>query len=177
MSVAIVYESHSTSLDNERGVASGWLPGELSERGRVEARRLGERRRDDGLAAVFTSDLRRAVETAEIAFEGSELPLLQDARLRECDFGELTGKPRERLDGERARHVDEPYPGGESYRDVVARVRDFLDDLARDYDGKRVLIISHASPRWALEHLLVGAPLAELVNAPFEWQDGWEYRL
>jgi broad specificity phosphatase PhoE len=177
LTVHIVYESHSTSVDNERGIATGWLPGELSEKGREQARRLGERRRHDGLAAVFTSDLRRAVETAEIAFEGSELPVVQDARLRECDFGELTGQPRERLDRERARRVDEPWPGGESYRDVVERMREFLDDLALDYDGKRVLVISHASPRWALEHLLVGTPLEELVDAPFEWQDGWEYVL
>jgi broad specificity phosphatase PhoE len=102
---------------------------------------------------------------------------VQDPRLRECNFGELTGKPRERFDGERARRIYEPYPGGESYREVVERVRDFLDELAGDYDGKRVLVISHASPRWALEHLLVGTPLEDLVDAPFEWQDGWEYVL
>ncbi|MBA2359285.1 MAG: histidine phosphatase family protein, partial [Actinobacteria bacterium] len=64
MSVEIVFETHSISTDNERGIATGWLPGLLSERGRTLAAELGERRRDDGIAAVFTSDLRRAVETA-----------------------------------------------------------------------------------------------------------------
>src|ERR1700693_4145635 len=42
VSITIVYETHSTSVDNERGVAPGWLPGRLSERGRAQARELGE---------------------------------------------------------------------------------------------------------------------------------------
>jgi 2,3-bisphosphoglycerate-dependent phosphoglycerate mutase len=80
MSVEIVFEKHSTSLDNERGVATGWLDGELSERGREQAGKLGERRREDGVAAVFVSDLGRAVETAEIAFRDSGIPIHHDAR-------------------------------------------------------------------------------------------------
>jgi len=57
--------------DNDRGVATGWLPGRLSARCRLLARELGQRRSADGLAAVFTSDLRRAVQTAEVAFARS----------------------------------------------------------------------------------------------------------
>ena len=91
MAVELVYETHSLTLDNERGFATGWLPGELSEAGREGARRLGERRRDDGIACVFTSDLARAVQTAEIAFAGTGIEVRQDARLRECSYGELNG--------------------------------------------------------------------------------------
>ena len=173
----LVYETHSTTIDNEAGVATGWLPGRLSERGRELARALGERRRDDGLAAVFASDLARAVETAEIAFEGSGLPVREDARLRECNYGELNGRPVPEIDVERLRRIDEPFPGGESYRDVVDRTRDFLDDLAQEFDGSRVLLIAHSANRWALEHLLLGTPLEDLVLAPFAWQEGWTYRL
>ncbi len=96
MSIELVFESHSWSQDNDRGVATGWLPGQLSERGRGLARELGERRRSDGLAAVFTSDLRRAVETAALAFADSDLPVLVDWRLRECDYGQLNGAPAAR---------------------------------------------------------------------------------
>ena len=71
VAVELVYETHSISVDNERGIATGWLPGELSEEGRRLAAELGKRRRHDGIACVFTSDLRRAVETAEIAFAGA----------------------------------------------------------------------------------------------------------
>src|SRR5262245_61570560 len=130
MAIELVYETHSTTVDNETGIATGWLEGQLSETGRRQASELGERRRDDGLAAVFTSDLGRAIETAEIAFAGSELPVHLDWRLRECNYGELNGAPVADIDeAVRVRRIDEPFPGGESYRQVVERTRDFLNDL------------------------------------------------
>jgi broad specificity phosphatase PhoE len=172
--VELVYETHSISTDNERGIATGWLPGELSAAGRRLAGELGGRRRDDGIACVFSSDLRRAVETAEIAFDGSGLEIREDARLRECNYGALNGEPVERLEPRR-RFVDEPFPGGESYRDCVERFDEFLEDAIRELDGKRVLVIAHSAQRWALRCLLEGVPLEELVDAPFEWQEGWEY--
>jgi broad specificity phosphatase PhoE len=177
VSVEIVYETHSLSVDNERGIATGWLDGELSERGRELARELGERRCDDDIAAVFASDLGRATETADIAFGDSGLPIGFDWRLRECNYGELNGAPLSRFEGEPPKRIDEPYPDGESYRQVVERVRDFLDELPAEYNGKRVLLIGHAATRWALDHLLAGKQLEEVVGAPYEWQEGWEYVL
>ncbi len=175
--IDLVYETHSRTTDNEEGFATGWLPGRLSETGRGFARQLGDRRRDDGFAAIFTSDLARAVETAEIAFGGSGLDVREDKRLRECNYGDLNGRPVAEIDAEKLHRIDEPFPGGESYRQVVVRVKSFLDDLSPHFDEARVLLISHAAPRWALEHLLHGVPLEDLVAAPFEWQEGWSYRL
>ena len=175
MSVELVYETHSTTLDNERGIATGWLDGELSERGREEARRLGGRRRDDGLAAVYTSDLARAQDTAAIAFAGTDIPVHSDSRLRECDYGELNGGPAEAVRAVKRDHIDTPFPGGESYRDVVERTRTFLVDLVDRHDGERVLVIAHSANQWALEHLLHGARLEDEVDAVFEWQPGWVY--
>jgi 2,3-bisphosphoglycerate-dependent phosphoglycerate mutase len=53
----------------------------------------------------------------------------------------------------------------------------FLADLAAGHDPGRVIVIGHSATRWALEHLLKGVPLKELVAAPFEWQEGWVYEL
>jgi broad specificity phosphatase PhoE len=173
----LVYETHSTSVDNERGIATGRLPGELSERGREQARALGARRRDDGVAAVYSSDLRRAVETAEIAFAGSGIPVHHDPRLRECDYGDLNGAAVDQVTAVRRRYVDQPFPGGESYRQVVDRTRAFLDEVAARHDGERIVVIAHSANRWALDHLVDGRPLEELVVAPFAWQPGWLYRV
>jgi broad specificity phosphatase PhoE len=177
MTVDVVYETHSISEDNEAGIATGWLPGKLSARGRQLAAELGERRRDSGLAAVFVSDLQRAVETVEIAFRDTSMPVYSEARLRECNYGDLNGCRVEVLAAERRRHIDEPFPGGQSYREVVAATRDFLLDLAKGWDGERVLIVAHSANRWALECLLNEARLEDLVDAPFCWQAGWTYTL
>lgn len=175
MAVELVYETHAITEDNENGIATGWLPGRLSARGRVVAAELGERRISDGLDAVFTSDLERAVETARIAFAGSEVPVLQDKRLRECDYGDLNGCPVGELAAWRAKCIDEPFPGGQSYRQVIEATRAFLGELADDWDGRRVLVVAHSANRWALQVLLGGARIEDLVDAPFQWQPGWEY--
>lgn len=175
--VAIVFETHSTSTDNERWVASGWRDCQLSRAGRRQAHELGERRSDVELAAVFTSDLARAAETARIAFGGRALPVFHDWRLRECGFGELDGGPVARLEEVRASHVYDPFPGGESYVDVVARVRSFLHDLAPRFADRTVVVVGHHGTKLALDHVLEGVPLADLFALPFRWQPGWLYTL
>jgi broad specificity phosphatase PhoE len=175
VAIELVYETHAITTDNENGIATGWLPGTLSPRGLESAAELGRRRRDDGLAAVHVSDLARAMETVRIAFHGVDIPIVVDPRLRECNYGELNGMPRARLDIERSRHVDEPWPGGESYRDVVARTEAFLADLRRTSGGSRILVVAHSANQWALDHLLLGADLAARVAEGMTWQPGWEY--
>jgi broad specificity phosphatase PhoE len=172
---AIVFETHSISEDNERGCATGWNHGALSTRGRELAVELGRRRREDGLDVVLVSDLRRAAETAEIAFAGSPVPVLHDWRLRECDYGDLNGQPTD-LVRAAVSDVNDHYPGGESWADAVERVRGVIDDIGRRWPGRRVLIIGHMSAYWALEHHLDHLPL-ESIGAPFDWQEGWEYQL
>jgi 2,3-bisphosphoglycerate-dependent phosphoglycerate mutase len=174
MTVHIVYETHSLTEDNESGHATGWRPGRLSETGRANAVALGVRRRGD-VSAVFCSDLHRAVETATIAFAGADIPILLDWRLRETDFGDLNGAPREVVRAHT--DLDAPFPSGESRRAAVARVGGFLRDLPTRWAGQRVLVIGHEATRFALDHYLAGVALEDLVGADFAWREGWEYRL
>ena len=177
MAIELVFESHSTTVDNEQGRATGWLPGKLSDQGRIQARDLGNRRRNDGIAAVFSSDLHRAVETVSIAFGGSEIQVLYDWRLRECDYGESNGMPAAELHRGRADHLDQPYPEGESWRQAVTRVGRFLGDLPLRWDGRRVLVVGHVATWWGLDHFIGGATLEDLAVQAVGWQAGRVYRL
>lgn len=158
-------------------MATGWLPGQLSERGQGLAQELGQRRRCDGLAAVFTSDLRRAAQTAAIVFADSELPVLADWRLRECNYGALNRAPAARVHAMRSERLTVPYPGGESWTQAVARVGRFLSDLPARWEGQRVLGIGHVATRWAFDHLINGESVRDLIAADFGWREGWEYLL
>ncbi|MEU8517553.1 histidine phosphatase family protein [Kitasatospora sp. NPDC048722] len=148
------------------------LPGRLSEEGRRQAAEPVARRHDGGFAVLFTSDLHRAVETGRIAFPDGVPPLHQDVRLRECDCGDLNGAPADLVAAQRLRRVDEPFPGGQSYRQVVAATDALLRDLAARWDGRRVLLIAHSANRWALDHLLTGVPLADVIADPPAWRPG-----
>lgn len=93
MTVEIVYETHAITTDNEAGISTGWLAGRLSAQGRREALELGERRRCEDVAAVFTSDLHRSVETARLAFPDAP-PLGRPAGPGDRAHSEQMGKNR-----------------------------------------------------------------------------------
>jgi 2,3-bisphosphoglycerate-dependent phosphoglycerate mutase len=177
MATQIVFETHSLSEDNEQGIASGWRHSRLSTRGRELAAELGGRRRNDGITAIFTSDLERAAETARTAFADSSIPILQDWRLRECDYGDLNGMKASELHVDRSHYLHIPYSGGESWAQAVARVGFFLRDVPLRWTGTRILLIGHVATRWALDHWIDGVPLEDLVQADFAWREGWEYCL
>jgi 2,3-bisphosphoglycerate-dependent phosphoglycerate mutase len=170
----LYFETHATSLDNEAGRASGWHDVDLSPAGEAQARALGARYEGVGLDAVHCSDLWRAWRTAELAF-GDRVPVVRDIRLRECDYGDLTRASVADVDRLRLTHLSTPFPGGESYEQVVARTRAFLDDVVPSHGGRPLLVIGHRATFFALEHLLRGRPLAEVVADPFQWQAGWQY--
>ena len=177
MSVELVFETHSTSVDNEANIASGWQPSKLSQTGREQAVALGERRGKNGFSAVIASDLGRVIETVRIAFGGTDLPVFYDWRLRECDYGALNGQPAADLHRDRRRYLDTPYPGGESWRQAIQRVGRFLTDVPLRWADARVLVIGHVATRWAFDHLLDGVALEDLIAADFNWREGWEYRI
>ena len=108
--VSVVVETHATSETNEKGIASGWRDPPLSDTGLEQAARLGSRRVNDGIAAVFCSDLQRVTQTAHIAFQNVDIPIYIDPRLRECNYGALSGMPANEVTGRRGQHIDIPHP-------------------------------------------------------------------
>ena len=172
--IKIIYYVHGTTIDNINKLCSGWKDVELSERGFEEAKRLGVNASYD-FDVLFTSDLKRAIKSASLAFPNFEV--IQDKRLRECNYGDLDGLSKSMVKYED--HIDNPFPNGESLKDVEKRMRDFLKYLKDNYDGKTVGIIAHRAPQLALEVILNNLNWDEAINNDWRnkgnWQPGWEY--
>lgn len=175
--VTIIFEAHSTTTDNENHISSGQSDVELSELGITQSHKLGERYKDEQFNAIFCSDLRRSFRTAEIAFANRRIPIVQDARLRECDYGDLTNRPSAEVDREKPKHITIPFPRGESYEDTAVRMKKFLVDLLAKYDGKKVMIVGHRATQYGLDHWILGKPVYDAVTAHWQWQPGWKYEL
>ncbi|HUW21617.1 MAG TPA: histidine phosphatase family protein [Candidatus Bathyarchaeia archaeon] len=175
--VEVVFESHGTTKDNETHLSSGHFDVELSSLGEKQAAELGERYKNVTFDAIFCSDLQRSYKTGEIAFPNRNLPIIQDKRLRECDYGDYTQHPSSEVDAEKPKRINVPFPNGESYSQCSERMENFLRDLLRDYDNKKVMIIGHRATQYGLEHLIKGLPLKEVIPAPWKWQPGWTYQL
>lgn len=171
----VAFETHATTRDNELGAASGWNPGRLSDRGRTEAVELGRRRADPRPDLVATSDLERCTDTVAIAFGDQGPPLLVDPRLRECDYGLLNGAPRLVISSRWRFHLDVPHFEGETWRDAVERVTSSLVDLIDAHRGTSILVVGHRATWLALETLLGGRRLEDVVDHDVPWRPGWEY--
>ncbi len=177
MAVTITYFVHGTTLDNERNKATGWLPGELSPLGINQSKHLGKLITDKHFDVVFCSDLHRAVESAKLAFSSKKIPIIKDSRLRECDYGDLTGKP---FNFNLKSYIEKPFPNGESYKDVERRIADFLKFLKKNYNNLNVAIMAHQAPQLALEVLVNGKTWNQAIDEDWRhtksWRPGWIYQ-
>lgn len=174
--VEIIFEAHGTTLDNEAHKSSGQFDVALSPLGEKQSKEMGERYESEHFDAIFCSDLQRSYKSAEIGF-GDKFPIIKDARLRECDYGDLTQGPSEEVDKQKIQRILEPFPSGESYTQTTERIRSFLVDLLRNYDRKRVMIIGHRATQYGLDNLINNISLERLVSTHFKWQPGWRYKL
>ncbi len=176
MNIKITYFVHGTTADNEQGLCTGWAPGELSEVGIKQAKELGQQIGDQKFDAFFTSDLKRAIDSAELGF-GGQYEFIQEKRLRECNYGDLTRKSEDSVDYRN--FIEKPFPKGESLKNVEQRLKSFLDDLKNKYAGKHVAIMAHKAPQLAIEVLLNGKTWEQVIEQDWRntksWQPGWEY--
>lgn len=180
MAVKITYFVHGTTTDNEKEISSGWFDIGLSELGVKQSIELKDKIKEKKFDVVFCSDLKRAHDSAKLTFE-SIVPIILDARLRECNYGKYNAKPSGIVEPMQEKMITERFSDGESYEDVKTRISDFLNFLKQHYDGKNVALVAHKAPQLALEVLLKGKTWKEAFMQDWRktkaWKPGWDYVL
>jgi probable phosphoglycerate mutase len=145
----------------------------LTELGQEQAKAAGEFFAQRPPDLVVTSTYRRAWDTARLAAPDG-VAIVPDERLRDRELGVLdlltSHGVRERWPDElrRKRRLGKFYyrpPGGESWADVVLRVRSLLSELSAERPGARVLLAAHEMTVFALRYLLEGLPEPDLLRA------------
>lgn len=175
MSTMITYFVHSTSIDNEAGVRSGWNNPDLSDKGYEQAESLRDYLSASRFDAVYASDLIRAIHTATAVFPN--IQVVQDSRLREMNYGVLNGKPGTEFPDDKTWCVEHRFEQGENCADVQSRMESFLGDVYNP--SRNIAIFSHKYPQLALEVVLNGLSwidaLAQDWRHKGEWKPGWQY--
>ena len=176
MAVNITYFVHGTTVDNIEHKATGWLDGKLSEKGIEQSILLKERININKYDVIFCSDLQRAIDSAKYTF-GDLKPIVEDKRLRECNYGDLNGKDSKLVEYEN--HINNKFPNGESLIDVENRIRDFCNYLKNHYDSKNIAIVAHRAPQLALQVITENKTWEEVISSDWRktksWQPGWRY--
>jgi probable phosphoglycerate mutase len=155
----------------------------LNDLGREQARQLADRLAGEPLAAIYSSDLRRAHETASIVARGKGMDVLVDRDLREIDIGRWSGLTHDEI---RVRFPDDfrrwregrtvVGRGGETHEELTTRVLAAARRIAAAHPAEAVLIVSHGG---ALKTLALHAEAIErdrrLENCgvvPIVFEDG-----
>ncbi|MDQ1504043.1 MAG: hypothetical protein QOD57_1770, partial [Actinomycetota bacterium] len=168
-------------IPDEQGQVWSYSEAALTPAGRRRAAELATALEPIHLDAVFSSDLRRASETAGAIATPRGIPLILDARLRELNIGDFEGTtvaelrqgdprflpwPEVYFEGRHAgptRHVpaDLPWPGGESVAGALGRVLPVFLDIVRNHQGRTIALCTHAYVLQALLCHIVGADVSQ----------------
>jgi broad specificity phosphatase PhoE len=135
----------------------------LNERGRDQARRLAAALARTPFTAVYSSDLRRAAETAEILAAPLGLAVCLESRLREIDVGSWEGFTLAELEARFPEAVarwhetgEHGWAYGESHEEMFTRAREAVAAIAARHEGEDVIVVSHGGPIRALKALAAG---------------------
>ncbi len=157
----ILLARHGETDWNREGRFQGWADPPLNETGREQARALAEQLSDVPFEAVYSSDLRRAHETALIVAEPHGVPVVSDPALREIDVGSWSGLTRPEIE---ARFPGAGHHDGETRAEHLARVLAAVERIARAHPGERILIVSHGGSLRTLRRHAIGDPVHPIEN-------------
>lgn len=152
---------HGETDWNREGRWQGWADPPLNATGRAQARALAEQLRDTPFDAVYSSDLRRAHETAEIVAAPHDVPVVADPGLREIDVGSWSGLTRKEIE---QRFPDGTRPDGETRDEHAARVLEAVERIARENPGLRILVVTHGGTMRALHGHVSELPFHPVEN-------------
>jgi broad specificity phosphatase PhoE len=152
---------HGETDWNREGRWQGWADPPLNDLGREQARELAEQLRGIPFDAVYSSDLRRAHETAEIVAAPHAVPVVVDPELREIDVGSWSGLTRA--------EISERFPGGtrpdgETHEEHAARVRAAVTRIAREHPGGRILVVTHGGTIRSIHDVISDLPYHPVPN-------------
>lgn len=168
---------HGESQWNLENRFTGWVDVDLSPKGEAEARRAGLILRDVAVDMLFTSVLKRAMRTADLALTEAgraEVPTLRDVALNERHYGDLQGlnkaETAEKFGAEQVhiwrRSYDVAPPGGESLKDTRARVMPYYEaEIApRLRQGTNILVVAHGNSLRSLIMAIEGLSPDEILK-------------
>ena len=145
----------------------------LNAKGKWQAQRVGAALAEEGLQAVYSSDLQRAHATAQAVAQACGLPLQVSTRLRERAFGRFEGRTFVEIESEwpeaaqrwRLRDPSFGPPGGESLQVFYERCVQAVHDLAAAHEGQAVAMVAHGG----VLDCLYRAATGQALNAPRTW--------
>jgi len=170
---------HGESLKNVKGFESCWpekIRVFLTPKGRKEIKKVAEIAKKERIDLIFSSDILRTKQTAEILGKILGIKPKFDKRLREINIGIFNGQAAKDYgkfwnEGKNISPIEHyqrrfiiPAPEGENYTDVEKRLSSFIKETEKRYRGKNIIIVSHSRPLTLFEKIVYNYPLKKFVE-------------
>ena len=141
----LIIVRHGETIENVNGIFQGQTPGILSKRGINQAKKVGERLKNEQIDYIYSSDLNRAKHTAkEIIKYHPKLNLNLIKELREHDMGILTGQNKNKLNLEWDDiDLNDPKYKAENYETSMTRANKIIKKLFEKHQNNTVVLVSH----------------------------------
>jgi|UPI0004013EF7 alpha-ribazole phosphatase len=175
MTTTLYLTRHGETQWNVEKRMQGWQDSPLTEKGRQDAKRLGQRLEAVELTAIYASTSGRAFETAELVRGERPIPIYQDEQLREMHLGDWEGKTHDEIQQMdpvlfdhfwNAPHLYVPQRG-ERFWDVQQRALEAVQRIIARHQGKTVLVVTHGVVLKTLIAAFKGVPLDDLWAPPY----------
>ena len=161
---------HGQALSNIENVISCWPEKKefpLTEEGREQIKESADRLLDKEINIIFSSDLLRTKQTAEIVADKLNLEVKYDERLREYNVGVYNSRSifeYVKIFGSQSERFHKKAEDGENYDDIKKRMESFIKEKENEFSGKNILVVSHQVPIIILLGVLNGLSDEEIVE-------------
>jgi len=177
MLTRLILVRHAEAEGNLNRVFHGWTDSSITEKGHLQAQRAAERLKDEQIDVIYSSSMKRTLQTAEYISRIKMLPIIRTDKLKEINGGDWEGRGWDELAGtwpneyhtwENKPHVHQ-MPNGESMLEFQMRLADEINHIIHRNKGKNICIVTHGTAIKALMCFFLGCELDEMIN--IKWYD------
>jgi len=177
MKTRLVFVRHAEAEGNLNRVFHGWTDSQITEKGHLQAQKAAERLKDIDIDVIYSSSMKRTLQTAHYIADVKKLPIIRTDKLKEINGGDWEGKgwdqlahiwPKEYDTWENKPHIHR-MPNGESMQEFQERLINEIKYIINNNKGKNICIVTHGTAIKALMCFFSGCPLDEMLN--IKWYD------
>jgi len=172
MKTRLILVRHAEAEGNVNRIFHGWTDGDITLKGRIQAQRVAERLKDIHIDVLYSSSLKRTLETAEYISRVKGLPIIRTDKLKEINGGDWEGIPWDELPH---KWPDEYYtweniphkhkmPNGESMEEFQQRLVEEIKKIISKEQGKTICIVTHGTAIKSLMCYFKHCDLEEMLN-------------
>jgi broad specificity phosphatase PhoE len=177
MRTRLIFVRHAEAEGNAFRRFHGWTDSPITEKGHAQAKNVAERLKDVPIDVIYSSSMRRTIQTCEYIAKVKNLPIIRTDKLKEINGGDWEDKrwdelaeiwPQENETWENQPHAHK-MPNGESMVEFLERLLGEVHKIIDDNKGKNVCIVTHGTAIRAMMCTFQSCDLVQMINIP--WYD------